>query len=188
MIVLAMGYAGVMVAHGPVGGSEELVMKYEVELPEAFEAVIRKQTLGITLPQELPASAIRKVFEYGLQRILNDASAGADSPEAALAAAQKRWDSLVAGEIRQSSNRTGDPVAREANRLAVLWVQSNAKFKAWAKENGLKSTDKEFTGKVAELAKAKREAFMEQAKLNLAALADLDIEELDIELGAELEG
>lgn len=156
-------------------------MQYTVtNLPEVFEATVRKQSFKVDLPADLPSAAVRKIFEYGLQRILNDASASAESPKDAIALAQKRWDSLKAGEIRQTAQRTGDPVAKEAMRLAVVWVQSNAKFKAWASENGLKAADKEYTEKLRELATARKEAFVDQAKENLAKVAAIEVDDLDI--------
>ena len=117
-------------------------MQIKFAMADQFQASVRKQPLNVTVA-DLPEAAVRKVFEYGLQRILNDSSASAKTPAEAIQLAQKRLDSLVAGEIRQSRAGGGDPVAREAMRLAVQFVKAHPSFKAWLKVNDLKATDKE---------------------------------------------
>lgn len=163
-------------------------MKYEVIVADEFTATIRGKELKITLPAELPAVSITKIFDYGLQRILNDASAGGKDEVEAMSKAEARWDTLKKGIIRQTTARIGDPVAREAKRLAVLWVQAQPKFKAWAEENKLKAADKEFTSKVNELADKRRDAFMEQAKANLEALKSIEVDEDDFDLDLMADG
>lgn len=159
-------------------------MNYQVTIAEAFTANIRKQPMKLDLPANLPEQSIRKIFEYGLQRILNDASASAKTPAEALELAGKRWDSLVAGQIRQSAVRTGDPIAREAMRLAIAKVQASPKVKAWQATNGLKVTDKEYTDKVRELAKAyaERDDILATAKANVELADSVEVDDDDINI------
>jgi hypothetical protein len=164
---------------GRGGPQRELNMQYQVNgLADEFTANIRKQPMKITLPADLPEQSVRKIFEYGLQRILNDASAGAKDEAEALVFAAKRWDSLVAGVIRQTRVVTGDPVAREAMKIAIAKVQAAPKFKAWAQENQLKPADKAYTEQLRELAKplAAREDIMARAKANVDAAAAIEVD------------
>lgn len=155
----------------------------EIAITDQFVAHVRKQPVKIN-PTELPDNSVRKVFEYGLQRILNDSSAGADTPEEAVAQAMKRWDALKKGIIRQARTGGGDPVAREAMRLAVAAVKKHPKFVAWLAENKLKASDKQATEKLRELAeqRAQKDDIQKLAKANVSAVDKIDVGDDEIDL------
>jgi hypothetical protein len=149
----------------------------QFQMPDTFTVYIRKQAMEVN-PNELPEAAARKVFEYGLQRILNDATGSAETEAQAREIARKRWDNLVAGIIRASGGSKGDPLAREAMRISVQVVRNAKAYRAWLAENGLKPADKQATDKLAALAAdyAKRESTIAQAKANLEGVADLEVD------------
>lgn len=115
----------------------------------------------------LPAASLEYIFAYGLKQVLNDARSsaakvaeeeGLDVADVARAMVQKKLDALLSGDIRATSGRTSDPVAREAKRLA------NETLKA-RKIKRDQLTDEQYTKLVAR--------FMDQAKANVAATASL---------------
>lgn len=155
----------------------------DIAISDRFVALVRKQSLEIN-PTELPEVAVRKVFEYGLQRILNDSSAGAESPEEAMQLAQKRWDALKSGQLRAARVGGGDPVAREAMRLAIQTVKKHPKFLAWLAENKLKADAKEAVAKLRELAeqRSKKDDIQKLAKANVAAAEKITVVEDDLDI------
>lgn len=144
------------------------------KVPTSFVANVRGQAFTIANLDTLPVESLTKIFEYGLQRIFNDAAAGAkqgDKAEA-LALAQKKLDNLRAGIIRASGERTGDPVRKRALELASSAIKGNAAFIKWAQDSGLKIGDKEAQAKIAELAKA--QVGKEGNKFSLQAAKDVE--------------
>lgn len=140
--------------------------------------------------EELPAISQTKVIEYGLKQLLNDACApvklrGADEGKIdglrseAMGLVAKRLDNLKAGVLRSTRVAGGgDPVAREAFKIALGKVQKAKGFLAWVAKNGLKVTDKAYTDKARELAKrlASREDIVALAQANVAAAAEIEVD------------
>lgn len=83
---------------------------------------------GISLavdPSKLPENALAHVIYIGLRNVLMDSHASItaesnpnDLTAAATAMAEKKLAALMAGEVRVSSSREGDPVKAEAIRIA----------------------------------------------------------------------
>jgi hypothetical protein len=152
----------------------------QITVPELFEAKARGVSITVR-PQDMPEASLNRIFAYGLQRIVNDACAGAKDDEEATSLANKKLENLYAGLLRASGTREGDPIKAEALRIALVKVKASPKVKAWVVENGLKTGDKEAVAKFKELALdlASREDIVEQAKANVSGVRDLEI---DIEL------
>lgn len=148
-----------------------------IEQHDQFTAKVRGVDFTVDLDQ-LPANSLAKVFEYGMQRILNDSAANAKTDEEATAMAQKRWDNLVSGVLRASPNREGNPIKAEAKRIALAKVAQAPKFRAWLAENGLKASDKLAKAKQVEMADtlAQRDDILALAKANVDAAKGLDID------------
>jgi hypothetical protein len=160
-------------------------MTNTLTIPAAFTANVRGQAFKVEGLHDMPEASIAKIFEYGLQRIFNDAAAGAKQgdKEEALALAQKKLDNLRAGIIRATGDRSGDPVRKRALELATAVIKVNPKVIAWAQASGLKMGDKAVVAKVAELARDAVEKdenqFIVQAKKDVeaaSALSGLEIE------------
>lgn len=150
----------------------------ELHIPfgDSFRAIVREQPFDVEGISELPEKSLVKIFEYGLQRILNDASAGAKSKSEALDKAQARWDNLVIGVIRAGGGgKTGDPVMRRAIEIAEAKVKVNADFKKWLADNDLKIGDKEA-----------QQELRAQAKQHASKFIDLAQSQIDEESGIEL--
>lgn len=160
-------------------------MTETISIPETFAARVRGVPFEVA-PRSLGDVGARKVFEYGLQRILNDACAGAKNDDEALSLAKKRWDNLVAGVVRASPIREGNPVRKRAMELATAAITRNAAFLAAIGKAGLKVTSKEAVAKAKELAEKKiaepGNPFIAQAEADVAAAKGLVIEDLDIEV------
>lgn len=154
--------------------------EFTINLDKAFFVKARGVAIEVDIA-ELPAASLTKIFEYGMQRIVNDACAGAKDDEQAKALAEKKLDNLFAGIIRASGTREGNPVAAEAMKIAMGKVRGAAVFRAWVQENGLKLSDKEALAKQKELAQglAKRDDIVTLARANVESVKDLDID-LDI--------
>src|SRR5690606_7803469 len=101
----------------------------------SFEAptsvtVSRRDGSSVTVEiEKLPANALAHLFSYGVTQAVADAasSAGGDTGEANKMLADK-VAALYSGNIRIASERTGDPVLREA--LAIVMPKVRDKFKA----------------------------------------------------------
>jgi hypothetical protein len=152
-------------------------MQVTLNIPDIMVARVRKHVVerDMTVMQQV---AFNKIFEYGFQRVNNDAGAvGKDESLAdALAKSQKRWDSLCAGILRASPVRESDPVKAEAMRICIAAVE-NAIRKAGKKVADFKAAQVRAR---AEKHLAANPAIMETAKANVAATAALDVE-VDLE-------
>jgi nucleotide-binding universal stress UspA family protein len=159
---------------------------FETVVPATYTAKVRGVDFEITNIRNLPAASVRKIFEYGLQRISNDSAASAKTDEEAIQLATKRWDNLRAGVIRAAGARIGDPVKRRAMELAEAKVQAAPKFQAWLTEAKLKASDKDAVAKRRELAEkqiaVEGNPFTAQAKIDVEAAKSLTVEDLDIEI------
>jgi hypothetical protein len=157
-------------------------MTLTITVPESFTAKVRGQDFQVS-PQTFAEAGLAKIFEYGLQRIFNDAAASAKTEAEAIELANKRLDNLSKGIIRASGVRQGDPVKRRALELAETAVKANDNFKAWVAKTGLKVSDKAVVAKMRELA-AKAVAvdgnkYTAQARIDVEAakgLGDMDLE------------
>lgn len=146
-----------------------------LEVPVSFTARVRGVAFRIDDINLWPKESLEKVFEYGLQRIMNDACAGAKSGDEAVALASKRRDNLANGVMRATAVRaSGDPVEAEGLRLALAQVHLRLA------ERGKSVKDVGGAAEVKKLAQAhyekNRDAFVKQAKANLAAASSLEIE------------
>lgn len=144
-------------------------------IPDTFTARVRSVPFMMTDIRAMPTTSLAKIFEYGLQRIMNDACASAKTGEEATALAYKRWENLQKGVIRATAVRTsGDPVEAEGLRLALAQVHLRLA------ERGKSVKDVGGAAEVKKLAQAhyekNRDAFVKQAKANLAAASSLEIE------------
>lgn len=160
-------------------------MTVETIVPESFTAKVHGVDFLMADLRSLPEASLRKIFEYGAQRIMNDSTASGKTDDERLALAQKRWDNLKGGIIRATGARTGDPVKRRALELAEARVKAAPKFIAWLAEAKLKMGDKEAVAKVRELAEkqisVEGNPFIAQAKIDVEAAKSLSIDDLDIE-------
>lgn len=149
----------------------------QISVPETFEAKVRGVSFNVE-PVSLPVHSLERIFAYGLQRILNDACAGAKNDEEAKSLAETKWGNLKAGVLRASGTREGDPIKAEAKRIALAKVLSAPVFKGWLAENSLKAGDKDAKAKAGEMAVklAQREDILAQARANVVGVKDLEIE------------
>ena len=148
-------------------------MKIQFDMPDTFVASIRKKAgLDVELAK-LPAHALRVVFEYGLQRIHNDACGAAGTVDkhrneaewvaACVDLATKKRDALYAGTIstRGATRTAADPVEHEmAKRLAA---DVRASFRA----EGVKAkdvTDEMFESRYAEWHESYFEDYRDEAE------------------------
>lgn len=152
---------------------------YQIETAPVFTAKVRGVAFPVNVDQ-LPAAALTKILEYGLQRIVNDAAASAKTDDEAKNLATKRLENLIAGIFRASPQREGNPVRARALDLASARIKANPKFVAWLAEAKLKPADKAAGAKVRELALAAiskpDNAFMIQAQKDVDAAKGLDID------------
>lgn len=150
-------------------------------IPSSFTAKVRGVDFPIANIEQLPVASLRKIFEYGLQRISNDSAASAKTDEEAVNLAKKRWANLESGIIRASGSRIGDPVKRRAMELAMNAVAGSVKFKAWYTEAKLKASDKAVVAKQREQAEKHISNYMAQAKIDVEAqqaLPELELTDL----------
>lgn len=139
--------------------------------------------IGKGIELEVPAfdtlsQAVKDHIVYiGFRNILMDSHAGmtpekangGDHVELSKAIAEKKLAALVAGDLRTTSSREGDPVRAEAIRLAVKAVEGAIR------KAGKKVAD--FDRKVIrEKAVENMEKFMVQARKNVEATKALDVE------------
>jgi len=128
-------------------------------------------------PESLPAHVVEYIWRYGATQILNDSVASAKTQDEALALVTKRFENLVAGTLRASSGRSADPVAREAQAIAVAAVAKALVKKGLAKNPSEAAKHADFKSLVAEY--AKRETTLEKARA-VVALRGNDEEDIDI--------
>lgn len=154
-------------------------------VPESFTAKVHGLDFKMEGLRDLPEASLRKIFEYGAQRIMNDSTASGKTDDERLALAQKRWDNLREGVIRATGARTGDPIKRRALELAEARIKVAPKFVAWLAEAKLKMGDKAAVAKLRELAEKQVSVdgnpFTAQAKIDVEAAKGLTIDDLDID-------
>jgi hypothetical protein len=126
------------------------------------------------------------ILHAGLGRIMNDLVAGAKTQADSRAAVDKKLEAWARGEVRTSSERTSDPVAKRALELAANAVAKSKGFIAWLQANGFKQSTKEAIAKKNELAKGlcavEGNKYTAQAEIDVAAAQALGDDELDIEI------
>lgn len=159
--------------------------KFTVSTDDIFAARVHKQDFKVDVTK-LPQIALDKIFAYGLQQIFNDAAASAKTDKEAIALASKRYDSLVAGIVRASPIREGDPVKARALELALPRVKAAPGFIAWLAKNNLKASDK---AALAQLRKSALDVisvegnkFVAQAEKDVKAAKAIEVE-LDLDFG-----
>lgn len=140
-------------------------MKIEFEFDDTFVASIRKSELLVDVTK-LHANAYPELFEYGLQRILNDATGASGKLDAvdkktgkALymsekdwrtaidSAAQKKLDQLYSGDFTRTRTVVADPVKVEAFPMIAKVLRASlgaAKVKTMAKEDFIARVRAEF--------------------------------------------
>lgn len=128
----------------------------------------------------LPQSALDHVIYIGLRNILMDCHASVtekeypDSDErnaVAQSMAEKKLAALMAGEVRVSSSREGDPVRAEAKRMAMTALKAKLKKAGKKAEDYTKEALAEAAAKLITddvLAEAKR-----RVEANRAVAGDL---------------
>lgn len=114
------------------------------------------------------------VFTYGLRQLVNDAMASGETFADKEALADKRIANLIAGTLRASAIREGDPIRAEANRIAKAKVERAIRAK------GGKIADYDVKALVAKLL-AKDASITATAKANVEATQALDVE-VDLDL------
>lgn len=144
----------------------------QIEVSNEMTALVRKTHKFTVDISGWPEASLTKVFAYGFQQLLNDAAAPAKADAEVDGFVQKRIDNLANGVLRASPIRAGDPVAREAARIAREMVL------AALKKKGVSAKGQPIADLVEKLI-AKNPAILAQAKANVAAVADLDV---DVEL------
>jgi len=129
-------------------------------------------------PSKFTEAVTQYVFNYGLKQMLNDVHAAEKDLKAKVGLSQKKLDSLYAGEVAQARGGGGDPVAREARKMA------EADIRKALKAAGKKIADLE-KGVLASLTEkqleAKKTEYLEKAAAKLAIKVEgveIDLEEL----------
>jgi hypothetical protein len=144
-----------------------------LQLNDAVTVPLAKAETSVEVAlAQLPENSLQHIFAYGLRQILNDAMASAKTAAEAQGMAQKRLDNLLAGTLRAAGTREGDPVRREARKIATDLVTAKVKAK------GFKPADVENFAELVNRA-MDNEQVLAQAKLNVAAAKEIEI---DIEL------
>lgn len=127
---------------------------------------------------EAHPAVVEYVFNYGLKQMLNDVHAGEKEASAKLGLSQKKLDSLYAGNVAQSREAGGDPVAREMKAMAESDLK--AKIKALGKKVG--DIDKKVMAElIGKQVAANEEAYRKAAEAKLA------IKPKAVEMGISLE-
>lgn len=99
----------------------------QFQVPASFEARVRKQPFTVTGIESWPVDSLAKVFQYGLQQLMNDAAASAETDAEAIELATKRANNLRDGILRASAIREGDPIRAEAIRIATAKIEKAIK-------------------------------------------------------------
>lgn len=68
----------------------------------------------------LPAVSQAFIIQYGLKQLLNDALVSGETNDERRGLVHKKLDGLKSGQLRSTSTRSSDPVAREIKRLATI--------------------------------------------------------------------
>jgi len=126
---------------------------------------------------------INHLLYIGAKNVLQDSHAGvtpeksADVAADSLAVAQKKLESMYAGEIRTATSRTADPVKAEAIKIATDLIKAQAR-KAGKQVSKL---DPKAVREAAAALAAKTPAIMEQARKNVADAKALDVGAVDLD-------
>lgn len=103
-----------------------------------FQAEAYRITIGKTghfidvKPSALSPEVLEYLFVYGMKQCLNDAAASGKSDDEKTGLANKRWESLLEGKLRQA--RESDPIAQEARKIATDLVKRKTKLEAGSDE------------------------------------------------------
>lgn len=122
----------------------------------------------------LPAASKSFVINYGLKQLLADSHVSGKTADEKLGLLDKKLDKLLEGtlSIRSGGTREGDPVAKELTKLATAKVMNHITKKLGKKVKDISKEDM-----AALMAKARAlPALIEQAKANVEALNELDVE------------
>ena len=165
-------------------------MQITVNMPDAFIAKVAKRDFAVGDVADWPQVSKDKVFAYGLQRIFNDAGAGGKSADESVALATKRLTNLQGGVLRASPVREGDPVKREAFKLATAKVfdaiKSAGKKLAEYKTSEIRTLAERYLEKFPntfEIARANVELASE-----MSVDIDIDLDTADVDESADDEG
>ena len=150
------------------------MLKIEFHVNPTFKATVRKAREVEVDIKRLPPESRMYVFEYGLQRVIND-SVGAvkrDDYEdeakwldACAEVAGKKLDGLYAGEFTLRQRGTKDEVAIEMRAIAISTLRTAGKLPS-GKDEAVKALE-EFMTKNAERLRAKAEAIIAERKANV---------------------
>lgn len=148
---------------------------------------IKKAGKAYSVPFDDYSADVRdSIIQAGLGRILNDLVAGTKTESDSRDAVSKKLTAWANGEVRTSTTRTSDPVAKRALELASNAIKGSKGFIAWMQTNGLKLSSKEAIAKANELAKGltsvEGNKYTAQAAIDVAAAQALGDDELDIEI------
>ena len=132
----------------------------------------------------LPEAARNHVIYMGLRNILMDSHASitketnpTDYADVAMAMAEKKLASLMAGEVRTVTSREGDPVKAEALRMATAIIKD-----AWRKSGkALKDLDVKVLRDKATILAARAD-IVAKAEAAVAVRADAEVDLEDIGL------
>lgn len=143
-----------------------------------MQVFIKKLDRSVDVPEwaDLSVATQAYLIDYAWKQSLGDAAASAKSVRDAESLIMKRLHNLKNGVLRAA--REGDPIAKEARRIAFAMVQAAPQFQAWAKDNGHKATDKPFQEELRQLGLklAAREDIVARAKANLEAIDELEVD------------
>lgn len=152
------------------------MLKIEFHVNETFTATVRKaRKLEIDI-KRLPPESRTYVFEYGLQRVINDSvgavkrddytgeDAEAKWLDACLETAAKKLDGLYAGEFTLRQRATRDEVAIEMRAIAVATLRNAGKLPS-GKDEAVKALEAFMEKNDAKL-RAKAEAVIAERKAN----------------------
>lgn len=131
----------------------------------------------------LPPASLRFALQFGLRTILQNTYAGVSDPAEAQGLFNKKLDALLAGNVSTTRTAQGDPIAKEAKRLAEADVKARLRkagiaFNTVSKEQMARAIDK--------VLETQGEALRAIAKENLDNAARLAVGEEAIDVNALL--
>lgn len=151
-------------------------MTISIDTPETVQVQLGKKAGSVTHSvrvADLPQLSLNHIFAYGLRQILNDAMASAESESEAQGMVQKRLDNLLAGTLRASPVREGDPVRKRALELATQAVIASEAFIKACQKAGVRTTHKDAVAKAkakaAEVIAVEGNRFTAQAEIDVAS-------------------
>lgn len=95
------------------------VWESEITLP--LGKIGKSRTIDVT---KFTPTILDHVFSYGLRQLVNDAMASGENASDKEALADKRIANLLAGTLRASAIREGDPIRAEAIKIATQRVEA----------------------------------------------------------------